>query len=342
MSDWFALTTRGLEFISERELARLPHVADLERGYRHVLFSYRGTAALLLELRTVDDLFVHVATWDGIARPRSTLEQLRRLGGLLDLEAGVAMCSSVRQIPVRPAFSVTASFVGKRNYTTDEIKAAVAEGIEAEHGWPYQPNDGAANLNVRLFIEHDLALVGLRLGSAALHERPYKRVHLAGSLKPPVAAALVAMAELRPGDRVVDPCCGVGTIPIEAALIGAVAQGGDRDVEALNGARANAAAAGVAVRFQQWDAQALPLAVGAADCCISNLPWGRQVVVDADLALFYQRSLTEMRRILVPDGRIIVLTSTPELLQAHGLACENQFEISLFGQTPVIAQLRML
>ncbi len=341
-SEWFALTTRGLEFVSERELTSLPHVANLERGYRHILFSFGGEAGSLLQLRTVDDLFVHVATWHGIARPRSTLDLLRRLGGLLDLDAAVATCSSVRQIPNIPSFSVTASFVGKRNYSTDEIKTAVAEGIAAEHDWSYQPNDAAADLNVRLFIEHELALVGVRLGSAALHERPYKRVHRAGSLKPPVAAALVAMAELRLGDRVVDPCCGVGTIPIEAALSRAVAEGGDLDVEALSGARANAAAAGVDVHFQQWDARALPLPQGAANCIISNLPWGRQVVVDASLTQFYQRSLAEMRRILVPDGRIIVLTSTPELLQTNGLACENQFEISLFGQTPVIAQLRVL
>jgi 23S rRNA G2445 N2-methylase RlmL len=340
MNEWFAITTRGLEFVSEREITTLPGVTNVQRGYRHVLFSHADVVAPLLQLRTVDDLFVHVATWQGIERPRSTLEQLRKFGSLLDLEPAAATCETVRPMPDLPSFSITASFVGKRNYSSDEIKAAVAEGIEAEYGWAYQANDAIADLNVRLFIEHTMALVGVRLGAAALHERPYKRVHKSGSLKPPVAAAMLALAAVAPEQHVVDPCCGVGTLPIEAALTGVLARGGDQDPEALQGARENAAAAGVQVCFEQWDAQALPIAEGSVDGVVSNLPWGRQIVVDASLGQFYERCLAEMRRILVPGGSIVVLTSVPELLQGSGLQREDQLEISLFGQTPSIVRLR--
>lgn len=342
MSDWFTVTTRGLEFVSQREITLLPSVANVEQGYRHVLFSYAEAPARLLQLRTVDDLFVHVATWQGIGRPRSTLEQLRRLGSLLDLEVAAGTCRRVRQVPDSPSFSLTANFVGKRNYNTDEIKVAVAEGIEAEYGWTYQSNDAMADLNVRLFIEHETALVGARLGSHALHERSYKVAHRAGSLKPPVAAAIIALAGLGPEQRVIDPCCGVGTLPIEAALVGAVARGGDRDMAALQGARENAAAAKVEVRFDRWDAQALPVDTDSVDCVVSNLPWGRQIVVDAGLALFYERCLSEMARIVVSGGSILVLTSTPELLNCQGCQRTEQFEISLFGQTPSIVRLRSM
>lgn len=340
MSDWFAITTRGLEFVSEHEIAAISGVANVERGYRHVLFSYSGETAWLLELRTVDDVFVHVATWQGIDRPRSTLQQLRRLASLVDLEPAATTCEKVRPIPAVPSFSITASFVGKRNYSTDEIKSTVAEGIEAEYGWTYQSDDALADLNVRLFIEHQTALVGVRLGSTALHERSYKRAHQTGSLKPPVAAAIAALAGVAPGRRVLDPCCGVGTIPIEAALHGALARGGDQNLEALQGARENAAAARVQVSFEHWDAQALPVDDGSVDCVVSNLPWGRQIVVDASLTLFYARCLAEMRRILLPNGCVVVLTNLPELMQCNGLKLEDQFEISLFGQTPSVARLR--
>ncbi len=340
MSDWFALTTRGLEFVSQSEITALPMVTAVEQNYRRVLFAYSGPSTELLQLRTIDDVFIHVATWQGIDRPRTALERLRRLSGLLDLEGAAESCAAVRPLSATPSFSVTVSFVGKRNYTTDEIKGALAEGIEVEHAWSYETNDAEADLNIRLFIEHESALVGVRLARTALHERAYKRTHLSGSLKPPVAAALVRLASAGVGLHVVDPCCGVGTIPIEAALIGAVARGGDSDPVAVTGAHDNAAAAGVAVPFETWDVQALPLTDGSVDRIVSNLPWGRQIVVDASLAAFYRRALGEIRRVLAPDGCAVLLTSVPELLVLERFDVSAQFEISLFGQRPHVTLLK--
>lgn len=74
--------------------------------------------------------------------------------------------------------------------------------------------------------------------------------------------------------RVLDPCCGSGTIVIEAALQGALAFGGDSDLAAVQAAQVNCQAAGIAVSIQHWQAQALPLAAASVDRVISNLPWG--------------------------------------------------------------------
>jgi hypothetical protein len=43
-----------------------------------------------------------------------------------------------------------------------------------------------------------------------------------------------------------------------------------------------------------------------------------------------------MRRVLAPDGRIALLTSTPHLLVLLDVRCEKEIQISLFGQTPTI------
>jgi 23S rRNA G2445 N2-methylase RlmL len=246
------------------------------------------------------------------------------------------VCASLRPISPAPSFSVTANFVGKRNYISAEIKAALAAGIAQATGWSFTEDDAQAELNIRLFLEHATGYVGMRVGRWPRHRRPYKTAQLPGSLKPPVAAAMLWLAHARPGATVVDPCCGAGTILVEAALLGADACGGDVEPAAVAAAQANAAAAGVTVQARQWDARRLPLAAACADCVVCNLPWGRQVTVDRQLADFYREVCAEMRRVVKPGGRVVLLTRTPELVAFSDLRQEGDYEISLFGQNPHI------
>ena len=336
MTRVFALATRGLEAVCADEMAALPGVTIEQVAYRRVVATCSAPLAPLLGLRTVDDVFLDVATWSGIARQRSALDRLGELGSQLDLYQTATHCAEVRTVPRSPVFSITANFVGKRNYSTAEIKQACAESITAAHGWAYAPDDAEADLNVRVFIDHDVAFVGVRLGERPLHRRPYKQAHVPGSLKPPAAAAMLALAEVGAGMRLLDPCCGAGTILIEAAQIGAVARGGDRDPDAVTAARANISAAGISADVREWDARALSLDDGAFERVVTNLPWGREVQVDATLEAFYRRVCAEVRRVLAPGGRIAVLTSLPHMVTFPDLRRGVELEISLFGQTPTV------
>lgn len=333
------LTTRGLEDVAARELQALPGVAIRTTAYRRVAATCDEALEPLLALRTVDDVFVDVATWQAVGRPRSTLVSLREHSSQLDLRDAAAACGELRPLATPPTFSVTASFVGRRNYTTEEIKDAIAAGIETSHGWEYLQDDAESDLNLRIFIEHAVAFVGVRLSRSPLHMRPYKQSHVGGSLKPPVAAAMVLLTEATLGQRLLDPCCGAGTILIEAALLGHRAGGGDNDAEAIVAAQVNARAAAVDIQLEQWDAQQLPLDAGVIDHIACNLPWGRQIVVDTALTTFYRNAVEEMRRVLIPGGRIVLLTGSPELVPRSGLEIIEQREISLFGQTPSILVL---
>ncbi|MBO0779220.1 MAG: hypothetical protein J2P37_10375, partial [Ktedonobacteraceae bacterium] len=114
---FFALTTAGLEALSAQEIAMLPHVDVKTLSYRRISATCSGPLEALLSLRTVDDVFFEVVTWTDIGRPRKSLERLRCLGARLDLHAAAACCAQLRPVRTPPRFSITASFVGKRNYT---------------------------------------------------------------------------------------------------------------------------------------------------------------------------------------------------------------------------------
>jgi tRNA (guanine6-N2)-methyltransferase len=336
MTEIFAITTRGLEQVSAQEMSALSDTSIKSVAYRRIEAESKHLAALV-GLRTVDDVFLKLQTWSNVGHQRAELEHFASLSAALNLEAAVSHLKSLRAFSREPIFSVTANFVGKRNYSAPEIKESVAHGVLDRYPrWRYTEEDDEADINLRVFIEHTEALVGMRVFKHPLHRRPYKLDHLPGSLKPPVAAALARLAQVKSGMRVLDPFCGAGTILIEVAMMGAEAVGGDLNSEAVSYAQENARNADVESSVQQWDATNLPLGESAVDCVISNLPWGRQIVVDENLRSLYQRSLAEMRRVVKPEGKILLLTTFPELL---GEVDSEQIEISLYGQNPKIMKL---
>lgn len=336
MFDFFAVTNRGIENICAAEVAQLRGAHHIRTGYRRVHGAYSGAAADLLTLRTVDDVFIYLADWQGIGPHRSTLPLLQELALDLDLWQAVNVRSQLQPLRDEPAFSVSANFVGRRNYSSDEIKEAIARSVEQITGWHYTEDDRQGEINLRVFIEHESALVGMRLGASPLYKRTYKQEHLAGSLKPSVAAALVFLAQPTAGQRVLDPCCGVGTILIEAAALGVNAVGGDQDASAVAAAQTNATQAGVTIDVQKWDARSLPLTDASVEHVVCNLPWGRQVEVNSELEEFYQSVCAEIERVHHPSGKIVLLTSLPHLLRFSKHTIQEQIEISLFGQQPTI------
>lgn len=332
----FALTTRGLESISKAEMWPVPGLTITAVAYRRVEADYDGPLAALLRLTTVDDIFIKLAEWNSVGHTRDNLARLRDLSQSLKIAPYLPALTEVRGEQPLPVFSITANFVGKRNYSVPEIKQAVADGaLSAYPDWQYVADDRNADLNLRLFIEHDRALVGLRIGQHSLHRRLYKQQHLPGSLKPSVAAAMIQIAGIQPGQIMIDPFCGAGTIVIEAALQGIVSIGGDIAVDAAKIAHADVPLEASYAALFQWNALHLPLAHSSVDRVISNLPWGKQVNEGDDLQRLYRVSIAEMRRVVKPGGSLVLLTSQPELLPQTP---DEQIEISLFGENPTIVK----
>jgi 23S rRNA G2445 N2-methylase RlmL len=338
MSTFFALTFRGLETISAYEIAQLPGIYVEQVAYRRINGACGCSLRPLLNLRTVDDVFLHVATWSAIERQRSALATLHHLCRCLNLQTVDAINTEIRTLPIAPEFSVTVSFVGKRNYTTHEIKGAIADAIEQTFHWSYTTDDNQADLNLRLFMEHETVIVGVRLAKQPLHQRSYQRIIQAGSLKPPVAAAMLLAAKAHERSLILDPCCGSGTIVFEAAALGLKACGGDLQFSIRQTTQQNAQ--DVSIYFSQWDARTLPFQAASIGYIVSNLPWGEQVKCDDSIPALYKSLSVEIDRVTTPWSVAVLLTDKPQFLQFRTMHLADQFTLSMFGKTPSICIFR--
>jgi 23S rRNA G2445 N2-methylase RlmL len=341
MMKLFAITTRGLETLCAAEMIDFLHLHVQSMAYRHVLATFDGPPSALLELRTPDDLYLHLATWPDIVRQRESLKKIEEYSAELPLAQALTVLPAASSAHQPPYYSITVSFVGKRNYSTEEIKQAVRQGMARYSAWEYQENDRPNALNLRVFIEGDQALVGLRLSGAPLHQRSYKQENIPGSTKPSVAAAMVRLANITPGAVVADPCCGAGTLLAEAALSFAPVLdaieviGGDNDPLAVQASRINLQQAGIqGDPVQQWDVTRLPLPAQSVDYIISNLPWDRQVTVPGALDSFYAAVCAEIRRVIRPNARVVLLANDPQALKIPDFTLQSDTQISLFGQNP--------
>lgn len=334
-----ARTVRGIESIVADELVERRLGRVLRVGHRDVLFEPARLGPDLLSPRCADDVLLVAATLDGIGRRRDSLRELARTAERLPLRQLLERRERCGGGPFATV-DVSASFVGRRNYNRYDIEDAVGGPLSAALGRPYRGRrDGVApptgGLSFRVTIDGERATVAVRIADRPLHRRPYRLRSTPGSLHPPVAQALVRMANPAPGERLLDPCCGSGTIPLEAP--GTLHRlGVDSSAAALAAADVNDAAG--AVRWWRADAGELPVRTGSIDVVVSNPPWDRQVPPSGRLAHDPGRFWAELSRVLRPGGRAVLLL--PERAAGPPPAAEllpgRRRPISLSGRHPVV------
>jgi tRNA (guanine6-N2)-methyltransferase len=333
-------TLRGLEAVARDEVEAVLGPIPVSVEHRALRFSLPRLDRRLLALGTVDDAFLLIGEADGIGHRRGALRGLASLASTLDFQDALSAVASLRRIRRPVAFDVTASFVGPRNYSRFEIEDAVGRAIAAPTGWSYQSRSATrrpepTSLSVRVHVLHTVATLSIRLAERPLHRRDYRVVSRPGALHPPLARALSLLADPAPGDRLVDPACGVGTIPIEAALLGRRARpmGFDLAPAAVHAARVNAARARVDVRFGIADAARLPPA--AVDRVVINPPWGDAVAAAGGLRRRPSDLWTALARVLADDGRLVALvrcgTVAERDLRRAGLDAETVAWVRVSG-----------
>ena len=288
-----------------------------------VFFSVRRGARLRLDsLRLAEDVFAAIASSSGSGRAARVAEAVITRDGL---ERALSVRASYAgHLSPSMTFRVVTRVVDESRFKRTELRGAVERAIAASR--PRWRLADPADLEVWV-IEHRRARFasGLRLSGKWLRQHgPGRAAERHGALRPAAAAAMVRLAGSGPG-RLLDPCCGSGTIASEAIAAGWEAWASDIDGEAVSAAAANVPKAVV----RRADALNLPYRDGEFDAVVTNVPFGRQFQV-AERAGWMRSLLGEAARVTCPGGRVVVL-APPPVPHRPTLAPAGSYPLRLLG-----------
>jgi predicted RNA methylase len=228
-------------------------------------------------------------------------------------------------------------------------RGELIERIGAGLGWQNRPSDWDLNLTTRPAAQAGQSVVVVaELGGMFLTARLGELARMPASTTPVIADVMTRLAKLRPGQTVLDPFCGAGTLLVTAARRAALSAGGparlrllgcDLDPAALAAAQDNAARRAVPALVVRADAGALPVGDHRVDRIVSNLPFGKRVGSHRGNIALYPAFLRGAERVLAADGRMVLLTEDKVLLRetvqrTHGLKIIREVLLRSGGGTP--------
>ena len=204
-----------------------------------------------------------------------------------------------------------------RRYAGD--RAAFLHAVAAALGGQNRPGGYAWELRVSCTADGQ-ALVSVKPSAAPDARFAYRRATLPASIHPAMAAALAQAAAMRlpgrTGLRIYDPCCGSGTLLVEAAksLDCAALCGTDVSPAAVRAARTNLAAAGLPAQLLQRDCRRFAPSA-PFDLVLSNLPFGNRVGSHAGNEALYRGLAVRLPALLAPGALAVLYTMEGRLLE---------------------------
>lgn len=202
----------GLESVLKREIYDLGYdISSVEDGKVTFVGDSEAICRANINLRTTERILIKVGQFKA-----ETFTELFDNTKALEWE---------NYIPKNGKFWVTkANSVNSKLFSSSDIQSIVKKAIVErlkEHyriGWFEEDGD---SYPIRVTIMKDIVTIALDTSGDSLHKRGYRPAAGKAPISETLAAALIMLTPWR-GDRIlVDPFCGSGTFPIEAAMIAA-------------------------------------------------------------------------------------------------------------------------
>ncbi len=210
----------GLEAVLKKEIQNLGYeISQVEDGRVAFWGSPAAVCRANIFLRTAERILIKAGSFRAV-----TFEELFQETKAIAWE---------KFIPPDGKFWVKkAGSVKSRLFSPTDIqsimKKAMVERMKQAYGLDAIPETGS-HYPLRVFLYKDQVTVGLDTSGESLHKRGYRRLASKAPIEETLAAALILLTPWKSDRILVDPFCGSGTFPIEAAMIAAnMAPGVDR------------------------------------------------------------------------------------------------------------------
>ena len=202
----------GLEAVLKREILDLGYeISEVEDGRVTFYGDADAICRANIFLRTAERILLKVGSFRTV-----TFEELFDKTKELPWED---------YIPQNGKFWVAkAASVKSKLFSTSDIqsimKKAMVRRMQERYRVEWFPENGAS-YPVRVFLMKDIVTVGIDTTGISLHKRGYREVSGKAPITETLAAALIMLTPWRKDRILVDPFCGSGTFPIEAAMMAA-------------------------------------------------------------------------------------------------------------------------
>ncbi len=310
MIDLLLTCPPGLEDIVEleaREKIPCTSISKRHMGVRgHVLLQIKGKEyddsyyiGKVLSMRSIHHVMRYITSFK-IERSKDALDTIYR--GISALDLCSVLNSSTR-------FRVTSERLGRHEFTSIDVQRAAGRAIVDRFSSKVDLKH--YDVEIRVDVIGEQCIVGIALTRDSLHKRGYRAFDHPAALKASIAYAMIRLAEPSEGNILVDPMCGSGTIPIEAALYMPRLEiyGFDVNTIYIRYARANAENAGVGdrIRFMQHDCRMLDMIL-TPDRIVTNPPYGIRMEPSIGIRRLYLDFARASYRAMVDGGRIVIIT----------------------------------
>lgn len=214
----------GLEAVLKREITDLGYeVSEVDDGRVTFVGDEEAVCRANIFLRTAERVLIKVGSFHA-----ETFEELFQ---------GTKAIPWEEYIPEEGRFWVAkAASVKSKLFSPSDIqsimKKAMVERLKGIYKTNWFKEDGAP-FPIRVFLKKDEVTVGLDTTGESLHKRGYRKLTAKAPIAENLAAALIMLTPWRSDRILVDPFCGSGTFPIEAAMMAAnMAPGMNREFTA--------------------------------------------------------------------------------------------------------------
>ena len=202
----------GLEAVLKREIYDLGYeIASVEDGRVSFYGDMEAICRANIFLRTAERILLKVGSFKA-----ETFDELFERTKDIPWE---------KYIPKDGKFWVTkAASVKSKLFSPSDIqsimKKAMVNRMKSHYHVEWFEETGAS-YPVRVFLMKDIVTVGIDTSGVSLHKRGYRQLSSKAPITETLAAALIMLTPWRKERILVDPFCGCGTFPIEAAMIAA-------------------------------------------------------------------------------------------------------------------------